>query len=227
MNCSVPINVCVLPTKTTNLADFIKELNVQSDTMVFLSENCYSHLKNNSVYIDQKNAKVFRQHDSQNNTKAYIETKNIDSSNCSFLRNIFTNDYIYEYSNGIPSSITMIILEDEIDDFNPSIAASIIECDKDDSPVNCIINNPSKFEDSIVFLSSSGHEKLKKLTNTVSNVYAIERLVWNADNNYPGGNILLNCLNPDSLYIICNMNFPFFTKNFGFNSIPKAIYFIK
>lgn len=226
MSYCIPLEVKVFPNDACSFKDFIKEQNIRNDTMIFLSENCYAWLKNNSIYIEQQVTKVFRQQDKHDDTKAYIETINIVSSNCSFLKNIFSNDYVYEYSNGIPKKVLIIMMENEQKDFKNDISVSVIEPDEAENPVDCIINNPNLFEDSIVFLNSKSHQKLKRNTNTISNLYCLERLIWTPDDRYPGGDIMLHRLNYESLYMICDMNFPFFTKRFRFSKVPKAIYFI-
>ena len=226
MSYGIPIEIKQFPKDNFSFKDFVKELNVRNDTMIFLSENCYAWLKDTSIYIEQQVTKVFRQQDNHNYTKAYIETINIVSSNCSLLKNIFSNDYNYEYSNGIPKKVIIIMMEDEQSDFNHDISVSVIEPNKAENPVDCIIDNPDLFEDSIVFLNSKSYEKLKRNTNTISNLYCLERLIWTPDDRYPGGDIMLHCLNFESLYMICDMNFSFFTKRFRFSKVPNAIYFI-
>lgn len=225
MSYLVPIELKVLPKKISTLKDFVKTLNLSNDIMVFLSENCYSWLKKNSTYINNSPSKVFIQY-GPSNKRNYIETINIDSSNCSFLKSIFCCNYQYEYSNGIPRKIIMIILENEIKSFSSEISAYVITTPDAENPVNCIINDSSLFDDSIVFLNSKSYHNLKKNTNTISNNYSFERLTWTPDDTYPGGSIMLDCLNYGSLYMICNMDFPFFSKDFCFDKVPKKIIFI-
>lgn len=227
MSYCIPIEVKTLSNTAASFKDFIKRLNARNSSMIFLSESCYSLLKNNSVCIEQKNSKVFSQEDTNKKTKSFIETINIDSSNCSFLKSIFSNDYIYEYKNGIPKKILLIITEDEdLHDYQ-DIFASVIVTNDSESSVDCIINNPSAFENSVVFLTSKSYNRLKANTNTISNFYCLERLLWAPDDKYPGGNVMLHCINNASLYLIYHMSFPFFTKNFSFNQIPQSIFFIE
>lgn len=226
MSYPVPLEIKVFPQNVSSFKDFIKNLNIRNDIMIFLSQGCYDWLKSTSLCIGQEETKVFRQQDIHNYAKSYIETINIDSSNCSFLRSILSKDYNYEYINGIPKKVIMLMSEDEYTDLNIDISVSVIEATNSESPVNCIIDNPNIFEDSIVFLSASGYERLEKNTNTISNIYSLERLIWEPDDKYPGGHILLHRVNPKSLYIIYAMSFPFFKKSFTFKKIPKHIYFI-
>jgi len=226
MSYSIPIEIKTYESSVDSFKDYIMNLNPKNDTMIFLSEKCYSLLKENSIYLEQKDTKVFKQHNNNSNTKSYIETINIDSSNWSFLKNIFSADYHYEYSNGIPKKVVIIISEDEKKHLYDNISVSVIEPNNVESPVDCIINIPDYFEDSIVFLNVSSYQRLKRNTNIISNYCYLERLIWNADERYPGGEIMLHCVNTSSLYLIYSMNFPFFSKNFSFNKIPMAIYFI-
>ena len=223
---SIPVEIKIFPKGSSFFKEFFVSLNVTNHTMIFLSENCYDWLKENSIYMENPITKVFRLRDNPNDTATYIETINIVSSNCSFLKNIFSNDYNYDYSNGIPKKIIILSLEDEKSNFDYNISAYNLESGKTDNPVNCIIDSPQSFEDSIVFLNSNSYERLEKNTNTISNVFALERLIWSPDNDYPGGNIMLHCLTHKSLYMICDMKFPFFTKSFHFDKVPKLIYFI-
>jgi len=226
MSYSIPIEFRTLPPGTYYLENFIKKLKLKNDTMVFLSENCYSWLKANSTCMEQPTAKVFMQHDTKDNSKAFIETINVDSSNCSFLKSFLSSTYHYEYTNGIPKKILILLLDNEKNNFHYDIFVSVLEPDKNESPVECIIDQPALFENSIVFLNSTSYKRLKRNSNTISNIYNFERLIWEPDERYPGGDIMLNCLNLGNLYVICNMSFSFFTKNFSFSSSPKAIYFI-
>lgn len=221
----IPIEVKTFSACKDTFKDFIKKIGAKSNTMIFLSEGCYSWLKNNSICFEQKKGKIFK-HGTKNNI-TYIETINIVSSNCSFLKSIICDSYNYNYLNGIPKKIFIVNLENEQLDFFNNISASVIgHPDKALSPVNCIIDSPDLFEDSIVFLNCDSYRRLKNNTSTVSNFQNLERLTWLCDERYPGGDIMLHCLNYGSLYMICSMHFPFFTKDFYFNQAPKAIYFI-
>lgn len=225
MSYTIPIEVKTFSKHKGTFKDFIKKMGTRNNSMIFLSENCYSWLKENSMLFEEKNSKILVQ--CLNNTRAYIETINIVSSNCSFLKSLLCDEFYYEYLNGIPSKIFVIILEDEKKDSYNNICATVIEPeDTAQSPVNCIMDYPNTFDDSIVFLDKHSYQRLKRNTNTVSNLYNLERLTWLSDERYPGGNIMLHCLNCDSLYAICSMNFPFFHRNFHFDKVPKAIYFI-
>lgn len=223
MSYSIPISLKVLPKENLCITDFLIQLKVKSNTMIFLSEGCYSCLKLNSTPLERSNVKTFVQYDNSQNVKDFIEIINIDSSNCSFIKSIFSSRLNYQYTNGVPKEIILIELENE---FTKEITANVIEPEKISSPVDCIIDNPSIFQDSIVFLNSSSYERLKRNTNTISNVSHIERLTWNADNYYPGGSIILHELNYGNLYCINNMSFSFFTQNFAFKELPTTIYFI-
>lgn len=223
MSYSIPINLKVLPKEILCITDFLMNLKIKSNTMVFLSEGCYSWLKLNSTHLEQSTAKIFLQLDNSKSTKDFIEIINIDSSNCSLLKSVFSSRFHYEYTNGVPKEIILITLDNEetID-----INVNIIEPEHNLSPVECIINNPDIFEEAIIFLNATSYERLKRNTNTISNVSHIERLIWNADIFYPGGSIVLHELNYGNLYCLNNMCFSFFTKNFAFKKLPTTIYFI-
>lgn len=226
MSYAVPLETTIFPQELLSFKDFIKSLNIKNDNLIFLSQGCYNWLKQNSLCITNSETKVFREHNTQTNAKAYIETINIDSSDCSFLKNILSKDYNYEYTNGIPKKVIVLLLENEYVISNEDISACVIESNNSENPVDCIIETPDLFEDSIVLLSAAGYKRLKANTNTISNVYSLERLVWEPDYKYPGGNIILHRVTPNSLYIMYSMNFPFFRKSFTFKQLPKHIYFI-
>lgn len=225
MSYSIPLEIKVFPQSISSFKDFVKSLNIRNDIMLFLSQGCYSWIKANSICINQDDSKVFSQQDNDN-IISYISTINIDSSNWSFLKNIISKDYNYEYTNGIPKKVIILMTDFEYEDSSQVTSACAIETSIEENPVDCIIDNPDIFDDSIVFLSSIAYKRLKKNTSTISNVYSLERLIWEPDYKYPGGNILLHRVNQNNLYIIYAMHFPFFKKNFAFKQSPKHIYFI-
>ena len=225
MSYQIPLEIKVFPQNVNSFKDFIKSLNIRNDIMVFLSQGCYSWLKDNSTCINQEDSKVFSQQDNDNIT-AYISTINIDSSNCSFLKNILSKDYNYDYTNGIPKKVIILMTEYEYANSTQDISVCVIESTNKENPVDCIIDNPDLFDNSIIFLTPDSYKSLKKNTNTISNLYSLERLIWAPDDTYPGGDILLHRINCNSLYIIYTMIFPFFKRCFSFKQIPKSIYFI-
>ena len=50
--------------------------------------------------------------------------------------------------------------------------------------------------------------------------------MWAPDQEYSGGNIMLNSINDKSLYFIENMNFADFSKIFSVSGLPDTLYFI-
>ena len=225
MSYSVPTTIYQLPKWCNNLTNFLKRLKIKNNFMILLSENCYSKLKSNSTYVNSKTVKAFLQQTHVINVFDYIEIVNIASSGCCLIKSISSSNLKYKYNVSIPKEIIIIVTEEEIE-CTTQIFTNILEPDKTESPVDCILDDPDIFKNSIVFFTQDAYIRLRKNTSEFSCYSNIERLIWSCDGNYYGGEITLSSINCNNLYIIIQMYFESLKKTFGFNNLPSTIYFI-
>lgn len=228
MNNCIPVKFHKMSRNMDSLSIFLKSIKFNPTTMLFFSKNCYEFLKNNSTILGKTlhpfYSKNFVKYNENKNIRDYFSLISLYSGEWIYLQKLSAPNMFFNYTLDLPKEIILVYFEDE---FSPkNVQVKLIKATNHECPVNCIFDNPSQFENSLIILSKENFEKLRRTTNIVSLYEGVFRLFWQCDDNYPGGIITLKTFDEKYHYLVESMEFPFFTKTFSITGLPNAIFFI-
>lgn len=226
MKSHIPIKFYrIKSTKNFNQMDF-KNFHLKQNSMLLLSRNCYLNICNNDFYFDNSCSST---------NKFWIKNDNYISISFASIRPIhatswyLVKDFSFEHNHfhfnvDMPTEIVFVYYENEFKD--KDVKAFFLTGGESENPINIIMEGLPQFDNSMFFLTHDSYLNLTKNTTKFSNYSGIIRLTWSPDNEYSGGNIMLNSINDSSLYFIENMKFSNFSKIFSINGLPDTLYFI-
>ena len=224
---NISVNFCYLPYNLDNLGTFLKSIKASCSTMIFTTKDCYEYIKNNFAFMPDKNKnshlKTFM-YNGSNKDRVYLSLMPIYSGDFFYLETIFSKSVKHQYADALPNNIVIIALQGEKIYTKPSVVA--LTPWPDDCPVNCIMEHYPEFQNAIFILTNCAYQRLIPQATLMSNYENSYRLTWHSDEVYMGGSICLKKFDNDCNYLIENMNFPFFQKNYSISGLPSVIYFI-
>lgn len=225
--CSIiKTSIHLVSREETNLSKMFPINKLTKSTMVLISPNCYHTILNNStttpVNPNCPHANNFI-HQTEDGTLS-ISLIHLYSANWVFLEYLHYNSFEHTNFGYIPTNIIFVAYEEEF--IHKDISAEILRANDYESPADCIMQDLPEFKNSLFFLTEEAYLKLKGNTSTISNYCGMERLIWNPDDSYPGGNIMLHSLNGNYLHYVEGMSFPFIERDFSSEGLPNSVYFV-
>ena len=228
MNTYIPVSFHTMPQNIDSLSRFLESIRFKRKVMVFFSKGCYEIIKNSSDLLGETiypfNSKNFVMSTKDKTLSDSFSFIHMYSGEWVYLENFFSDTMYCDSIFGLPKEIKFVCVENEF--LFKEIKTFIISSNDDENPLTGIIDNYDSFKNSLLILTDSSFKKLSMSTNLVSRHKGIYRLSWNSDHSYPGGSITLKSFNNGGYYLLENMDFAFFQKNFDVKSFPNAVFFI-
>ena len=228
MNNFIPVKILNISQSIEAFFCYLKSIKSHRKDMIFFSKNCYTFIKENFTFLGEVfepyGAKNFLHYAPNTNTRVYFSLMPMYNGEWFYLESLSFGKVNHSKKPNIPKEIVFVTLDNEFP--KSTINVEILETPFTENPVNCIMKDSKKFENSILFLTEDAFLTLGRTTNLVSKHKCFYRLEWYSDESYPGGLITLKMFNNGSSYLIENMQFPFFNKAFSINGLPNSVFFI-
>ena len=186
----------VMPKDTSKTCSFFASIVSSPSTLIFLSPKAYEHIKSKTI------------------PRVYFSLEPLYTDGLVCLEKFLLPAFPHKCEKDLPKSVIIIFLEDE--KTVPTPETSLISANSISSMVNDILWLPS----SIFIMTGSAYKRIMESANLISS-YCNRYRVLTED-----GYISLKSFNGGLNYLVEEIDFANFKKNFSIQNIPKTLHFI-